>query len=365
MNENTEKYLSCTWAHSGLEFKPDSIRSCCFFCLYNQNEEAITLAENYRGEIINWDELFLKKNKLKLSNKNKNYLAECKKCSNLKIKEWDDRNYIDAILFNQWTQCNSNCIYCKTKNDKNYQKISTYKISPILKEMIQKKILINTPDSFVDFGGGEVTLLDEFDEIINILLNFGINEIIINSSGIEYSNTIANILALGKTILTISIDSASSKTYKKIKQVDKFLNVVENIKKYYNALPENKKNNLLVKYIIIPGINDNIKEIDLFFSLLSSIGIKSIILTIESHYLTKNNNFIPKNVEFLYKYISTKAKKNRINIDYFYNPASKNNNSTQMDFFASNSALAKAYLAFYKLKYSHMNVDYKTLFNND
>ncbi len=365
MNESNEKYLSCTWAHSGLEFKPDSIRSCCFFCLYNKNEKEITLVENYIGEIIDWDELFSKKNKIKLKNKNENYLAECKKCSNLKIKEWNDRNYIDTILFNQWTQCNSNCIYCKTKNDKNYQKILTYKIAPVLKEMIQKKILINTPDSFVDFGGGEVTLLDEFDEIINILINFGINEIIINSSGIDYSKTIAKILTLGKTILTISIDSASRETYEKIKQVDKFSNVIENIKKYYNALPEDKKNNLSLKYIIIPGINDNIKEIDLFFSLLSNIGIKSIILTIESHYLTKNNNFIPPTIEFLYKYFSKKANKNQINIDYFYNLPSKNNNSAQMDFFVLNSTLAKAYLAFHKLKYSNMNVDYKTLFNND
>src|SRR5699024_7467258 len=117
--------------------------------------------------------------------------------------------------------------------------------------------------SCIIFGGGEPTILHEFDKLINLFLDKGCKNIRINSSGIKYSKSIEKGLKSGAISLVISTDADCSETYEKIKQVKAYKKVWENIRKYAKA--QSKDNLLKVKFILFPGVNDNYEEINKWF----------------------------------------------------------------------------------------------------
>ena len=102
----------------------------------------------------------------------------------------------------------------------------------------------------------------------------------------------------------------NEKTYKIIKNVDAFDKVLEHIK-LYNEASEQFPYNVRIKYIIIPGINDNINEIDKFFNVMKKLNIKDLALDIEVQYARKyNNKDVSPHIFLLADYFIKSAKKN-------------------------------------------------------
>ena len=66
---------------------------------------------------------------------------------------------------------------------------------------------------------------------------------------------------------TTSLDAGTRETFKKIKQVDSFERVLENLRKY-----PLKNTNFLLKYIFLEGVNDNEADIDGFYEIAKDIG---------------------------------------------------------------------------------------------
>ena len=99
------------------------------------------------------------------------YLDACKDCIYLHEKDWDEENYINHFTFNHWTKCNCNCIYCYTNDDKKkFNAYKEYPIFPIIKAMFKSGVIKKTEESCLCFGGGEPTILKDFDKLINLLL---------------------------------------------------------------------------------------------------------------------------------------------------------------------------------------------------
>ena len=93
--------------------------------------------------------------------------------------------------------------------------------------MIEKNIL--RPGGEVAFGGGEPTIAPEFEDLIKLLTENGFTNMRIHSSGIKYSPAIAEAIKNGVLNIVISIDSGCEKTYKKIKNVNCYKKVIENM----------------------------------------------------------------------------------------------------------------------------------------
>ena len=173
-------------------------------------------------------------------NRTPEYLEACKDCIYLQEKEWDEDNYINHFTLNHWTKCNCNCIYCYTKdNKKAFNSYKEYPLYPIIKDMFKKEIIKKTDESCIIFGGGEPTILKDFDKLIDLFLEKGCKNIRINSSGIKFSKSIAKGLKLGAISLVISTDAGCKETYEKIKEVKTYNKVWENIRKYAKAQGEN------------------------------------------------------------------------------------------------------------------------------
>ncbi len=238
--------------------------------------------EDYHGEKIDWEKFFRIKQEYREIQKRGETVEGCRGCVFLEEKEWLQEDYIDCIIFDHFTKCNCCCTYCYTEEDKKrYNTLKTYNIYPILKDMFDKKII--RKGGAIGFGGGEPTILPEFDKILGLLIKNGFTDMRVPSSGIKYSRMIEKGISTGQVSVVVSIDSSSRETYKKIKQIDKFNTVCSNLKRY--AKSQKSGYNVISKYIIIPGVNDNKEEIDKWLKFNKENRIEIIVIDIENSWL--------------------------------------------------------------------------------
>ena len=296
-----------------MDFEHTRLETCCFTC--HSGGGKITLKNEYAGEAIDWDKLFELKRKYRIEHRKGNLTPNCIGCVFLEEKEWDEEDYINFLQFNYWVLCNSKCSYCyEVQNKKMFEKIKPYDAVPVIKDMIERKIL--RPGGEVSFGGGEPTIAPEFEELIKLLSENGFRNMRIHSSGIKFSPAIEKAIKMGVLNVVISIDAGSEKTYKKIKNVNAYKKVLENMKKYAAA---NKAGYGLMtsKYIIIPNINDNRKEIDLWIDSVREAGGRWLALDIEDVWYKTNRSTISSYYLDLVNYVIDKANSFNMKIELY------------------------------------------------
>lgn len=288
----------------GFNIDYSDIKMCCFNCHEGGGRQV--LIDNYDGRLINWKKFFKDKRKMRELNKKGIILERCKGCIFLKEQEWDNEDYIDYIVFNHWTKCNCKCSYCFTEGSwDHFATRENYNMFPVIKDMAKRKLL--RPGGEIGFGGGEPAILEEFEPIVNLLLDYGMDNIRVHSSGIKYSQAMARGIAEGKLNVIVSVDAGTEETYIKIKRVPCFEKVWENIKEYAASQTENK-GLARTKYIIIPGINDTVEELEKWFQLTVEARVKWIVLDIEGGWYEQNKDNIPNHIYDLLEYGLKRAK---------------------------------------------------------
>lgn len=297
------RYKSCYWIESGINFDIDTYKICC---LYSAKGGGNTIVKNnYKGEPIDWDNFFNFKKRIKDLHKSGKIYPKCEGCILLEERDWpDDHTKISMINLDYWTKCNSRCSYCHTMNNKEaYNKFKNYNFLPILKDMIKRDIL--RPNGHVSFGGGEVTLLKEFDKLLNIFMDYGFPLTRIHSSCIKYSRAIEKGLKNARVDLIVSIDAGSKEMHEKVKQVKSYDKVWKNLKRYAS----NQRNPLAVKvkYIVIPGLNDDKKEIELWLKKAKENGINCVLQEIESKWFYARRDNVPDEIIDFFNYTKEKA----------------------------------------------------------
>lgn len=313
------RYKSCHLIEHGISIDVDSIKACCLSREFEKGQ--LPIIEKYEKNTINWQDLFEIKKKHRKHQQHQD-LGYCQGCYNLREEDWDEEDYISFINFDHWSQCNSNCIYCGVSRLK--EKTKNNVLKPV-KELIKNGKFRNTGE--ITFQGGEPTILKEFEQLLKLFIKQG-SKVRIHSSGILYSRAIKDGLKKGMVTVVISPDSSCKETYKTIKRVDKSDKVWDNIKKYRKNLKENLQNLVKVKFIIIPGINDNIEEINLFLDRIKKLDIKSIIVDIEYIYANKNIKNISPHIYMLMDYIENYANENQITYELYDSAKYAINNRT-------------------------------------
>lgn len=302
------EYTSCNWITHGLNFEPQHIEMCCLRC--HVGNGSLKINPSYHGEKINWDDFFELKKKFIDVNKNGNIDPRCEGCFNLEHREWDDEDrYFKFIHFNHWTHCNCKCVYCFTDHQKShYNSQPHYNVLPIIKDLFANNLY--RPGGQISFAGGEPTILGEFEELIHFLLdNIQDTSIRIHTSGIKYSPAIARGISESKLDVVVSLDAGSPETYKEIKGFDCFNTVLENTKKYAVALPKDKTNLVMTKFIFFPEYNDTLDEIERWLQLTVKTGTKAIIVDIEHEWFSiqRRVNAMPKHIHEQMEYIHRRA----------------------------------------------------------
>lgn len=294
--------LGCVFLESGINFDLNTVCDCCIS--HNDGRGLPILLENYHGEQIDWEKLFEVKAKRIACQKEKT-IYDCEGCYHLGDYNFIGDKKISDFHFSHCRLCNAKCIYCSDEYSGGNLNYNTY---PVIKDLIEKGYYKSGGEA--TFQGGEPTVMQNFDELVHLFTEHG-TTVRVHTSAIKYSQTVEEALRQDKGSVVISLDSGSSETYKKVKQVDRFDNVIETIRKYTNA----NSNNVIIKYIIIPGVNDNIKEIDLFFNLMKKHGIKTVALDLEVQYARKHENKnVSKHIFLLVDYFEKMAEKLQIKV---------------------------------------------------
>lgn len=298
--------MDCHLLSHGISIEKDIICDCC---LKRGENDGKPFLIDIRDNFVDWTELFKRKiNFKKTKIEDEKY---CKGCLGLEDKDFNDGEYISYINFNHWNRCNSKCIYCcdEFNGGNNY-----FNVLPIIKDLIESGYFKNNGE--ITFQGGEPTILPEFEDLLELFIKEK-SKIRIHSSGIKYSEAIEKALSKGLVTVVISPDSGNPETYRRIKTVPCFDRVWQNIKNY--AASQNEPDKVKVKYIIIPGINDYVDEVDKWFEKCLETHINNIIIDVEFRFASENNYKIP-HVCMLIDYIIFKAE--QLNLKHeFYNGA--------------------------------------------
>ncbi len=273
------KYISCRSLQHELHFFKDQLKACCSI------HPGHIFIDDYKGVKPDWQ---------KIQQERKDIIENCKQgiiptfcngCYDLEEKEWEETDKIERISINHWIHCNCGCKYCvniretQGKITAHPKNSPFYKIYPLIKDLIKNDMLSKNLE--VICMGGECGVLSEFEKVMNLLYKNGVQSTSFMTSGIKYIKAIEkSIKTVDDTNITISIDCGCRETYKKIKRVDKYNDVVKNIKRY---IKHSKNNGLefVSKYIIVENLNDNIEEIEKWLMLNQEIGIKNVRLDID------------------------------------------------------------------------------------
>jgi len=252
-------------------FINDKINFCCgSLSNFNPNPPRFSYLDTAEKTIMN----VLQKREEILAELNSvlpiNLSKSCTKCdklgyysafSNEKIK------YIDISCYP--SVCNAKCIYCNVpSNSKSTCANSHSRYPKMIADMVawlQNENRIER-NALVKFSPAEISIMPDKDLVIEAVKRYRTSFL---TNGFVFDSKIASAIKRNG-ILNISLDSGTQETFKLIKGLDLFETVYNNLKKYNNS------GELSIKYIIIPGVNDNDDDLDGIIEILETLSISTI-----------------------------------------------------------------------------------------
>ena len=257
-------------------FQAATIAGCCA----NLKTGALPYVGSYGpGGVIDVDELARTKGAHLAAVRRGETPEACRECPSWELHDRsDDTPYLfNDINIGHHTACNTDCYYCMTNSNSAPKPVAARAAAPlfpVFKEMVERGYI--DPDAIIRFGGGEPTILPEFEKLVDYFIDVG-RRFFINSSGVRYSPAIERMLRNGRagSRLVISIDSASRETYEIIKGFDLAKRVWDNIARYASIGPDV----LEVKYIVLP---ENTHETGDFVRKCHDIGVRRVSIDLNS-----------------------------------------------------------------------------------
>lgn len=254
----------------------------------------------------------------KIENKRKELLLNIpEKCNTCKLYIQAEKNKklppVQTLYIANWHFCYVNCNYCKYPKQEDLIQAGHYDISPYIKELTDKK-LINKKTKII-FECGDACVHPEFDKIMFHFLNTDFKNVVINTSAQRFCESIAQGIAKDTAEVVVSFDSGCQYIYHRIKQINKFDIAVNNIKRYLSFQMPSKKN-VILKYNIIQGINDNKKEpLDLFI-FARDLGVNKLIFDIEADFYERSLKHVPQHIQEIMKFLKDMAFYNAYDIEF-------------------------------------------------
>jgi len=234
---------------------------------------------------------------------------KCQNCHLLNYGFWHKSVKLSVLGFLQdlpGDECNFNCVYCFARKKLDRLKdddegLTTCDIIRQLSEMPE----LDTEDFAIRLANGEFCVNKYCDEMLDIFSKTKW-KIVLRSNCSIYKEKLATLMESGRIReLLTSLDAGTRETFKKIKQVDCFDKVVENLRKY-----PLDKTRFLLKYIFLEGLNDNETDVDGFYEIAKEI--KAIIM-FSADYKTNATPYTKKMRELTLRIIN-KAKADSIKI---------------------------------------------------
>jgi sulfatase maturation enzyme AslB (radical SAM superfamily) len=175
----------------------------------------------------------------------------CENCAEIYFDTWDEvKDFTNFSISIYPSPCNLKCRYCLywksgALNARGLEQAVT-KVEQVFNELRKRELLANTFTIYLCSGEYSV---HPYKQIIQKLFKDG--HILGLTNSVIYDETLAQKLKDGLSTLIISVDAGTHDTYERLRGVDAFEKVCENIKRY------TKCGNVRIKYILLKDINDN------------------------------------------------------------------------------------------------------------
>jgi wyosine [tRNA(Phe)-imidazoG37] synthetase (radical SAM superfamily) len=227
----------------------------------------------------------------------------CKDCPSLCENYWVEDSSFHTIHIIDEGLCNLDCLYCvrSCKAGKITQKTHPNH-SKLLRALEQRK-LIDKSNLTIDISCDELTVLPYCDEIIDGILPYApFSTIMLFSNATVFSQKIADIMTMNKhSYMICSMDCGTRKTFQAIKKRDLFDAAVNNLIEYAR-----KGVNIELKYIVLPGINDNLEEASAFMGLCEKVQPIGINISREIESCVKDKIDLPNEAVELIRWFLAK-----------------------------------------------------------
>ncbi len=198
--------------------------------------------------------------------------AFCTDCSDIYIYSGQEFPPMDIRIVSinpHKYYCDCRCVYCHLWNYP--EKIKPYSMYEPLTSLYEQKA-INPETTSLHWGGGESTLLKDFEETSRWSLDNGFVQYV-HTNGFHLSQSIISFLQEDKGSVNISLDCGDRETYKRVKGVDKWDAVTKHIADYANNAKDTNKVN--IKYIIFKE-NNSLKQIEKFFEFCKKSNVSLV-----------------------------------------------------------------------------------------
>jgi pyruvate-formate lyase-activating enzyme len=269
-----DKVLSCKKLESGLRFGQEGVAACAL----GPFQSPIYWTPNEINKIKFSKDIIIQRRKEVFDILNDPDISTpCKTCNMVYKTTYGEIDFskLGHIDYSAASYCNLRCNYCWYTTTDNFKKAS-YNSLDILNVFEANDVLW---DSAVDFGGGEPTLLDNFNRSIEYFKSRKIR-VFLYTNSVKFSQKAYDRLKDGTiSWICTSLDCGTSSTYKKMKQKNHFNDVILTLTKYAKASREGD-GNLSVKYIFT---NDNCSDDDIygFAYAMSTLKPDKVWLTVD------------------------------------------------------------------------------------
>lgn len=253
------------------------------------------------------------------------FTAGCAKCANFLEGNYGHSDglihYVNLSMYP--APCQSKCIYCNVHSGGlgtfNKQQHANYyeKVFGMLEHAINNGLI--APDAVWQVSSGEIAIHPYRERILNFVKN---KSAIFYTNCFIFDEKIANNLASNPSSkINLSIDSGTPKTWYKVKGVDNFSHVMGNLVKYFNS--SSGQDQITMKYIVYPGINDNIEDYLSVIEIMKILKVKhlSVSRDVRVKYNHDDKNQNNANLIGAAGYLVAMLHKNGLTLDLFtYTP---------------------------------------------
>lgn len=291
--KDDDDVISCKYIEGGVRFTVSGIKCCCANTwespvIITNKEINDNFCSPVDGKDNFYDLMILRRKRLflGLNNKLNVDIGDCSHCDlRYKTKFKDiSFDYLGApgmlssgFNISHFSYCNLRCKYCVYTQQNSFVKPQYHEIINFVNEFKKRNKI--RPGIWIEYNGGEPTLLPNFGEILNFLVKNSVGDVCVFSNGVKYNQDLADCLSNDKCYLTTSIDAGTPETYQKIHGRDYFNKVIENCIKYRNT----GTHRLFLKYIITED-NKNDRDLLMFVLLMSVIRPDQIYICPEFPY---------------------------------------------------------------------------------
>lgn len=228
---------TCSKLESGLRFGPEGLRACQlgpFAAPVYWSEKELANTTPTKQDII-------EKRKFLFSQLNDDHTdVICKKCAMVEHKPFKEVTFdqIGVIDHSPRTVCNLRCDFCGFTTAEKEGRIDEGFVEQQFNSLEIMKLFDPVDvrwDSWVDFNGGETSLIKNIDEYIAFFAHMKIRVLLFTNS-VKFSPAIYNGLKSGAIQWVVtSIDAGTAETYKITKLGNQYEKVLENTSRYANA----------------------------------------------------------------------------------------------------------------------------------